>query len=254
MTQCGDSSMREQGLIQNSDGSSNLTSSLQLDRKNYQVIPIDYRDTYSWLKNKHYAKSIPNIMQAFGLYNSLKELQGVCCFGTPANNHNNHLGSFRMIELVRLVVNEGLEKNICSFFISKCLKQLEKPLAIISYADEGFGHHGFIYQATNWIYTGLGGGVDFYRDKNNRMIHSRIMSDLRLKHPSKTRNEIANELNWKLEQGTFKHRYFYFIGNDKQKQEMRKELFMKYKSLSYPKGDNKRYDASFQPEIQQILF
>lgn len=49
-----------------------------------------------------------------------------------------------------------------------------------------------------------------------------------------------------------KHRYFYFVGSKNQKKTMLKNL--KYKQEPYPKGDNKRYDASFKPGIQLRLF
>ena len=45
-----------------------------------------------------------------------------------------------------------------------------------------------------------------------------------------------------------KHRYIYFTDN--------KEYYMKklkYKILPYPKGDNKRYDSSYQPTTQTKL-
>ena len=49
-----------------------------------------------------------------------------------------------------------------------------------------------------------------------------------------------------------KHRYFYLLGTRKQRQEMRDSL--SYAVKSYPKGDNKRYDSSYAPSIQGILF
>ena len=210
-----------------------------------------YRD---WLLNKHYAHTLPSVISAFGLYDNEKILQGVCCYGTPANNHNNTLGSYRCIELVRLVVNENLPKNTLSFFVTQSFKFLEQPLVIISYADEGKNHHGYIYQATNWIYTGKGGGVDFYKDKTGKEIHSRIMSDYRLKWPEKSRQQIAKELGWEQIEGTYKHRYYYFLGNKKEKKLMMTFLLEKYKIEPYPKGDNVRYDASYKPLVNLKLF
>lgn len=35
------------------------------------------------------------------------------------------------------------------------LKQYKDDLILVSYADSAQGHHGYIYQATNWIYTGI---------------------------------------------------------------------------------------------------
>jgi hypothetical protein len=81
-------------------------------------------------------------MFSFGLYDQNYILHGVCCYGTSANNHNNQMGNFKQIELVRLVVNELLPKNTLSFFITQTFKQLKQPLSLISYADVGKNHHG----------------------------------------------------------------------------------------------------------------
>ena len=47
-----------------------------------------------------------------------------------------------------------LDKNCLSYFVSQCLKLLPQPMAVISYADPNVYHTGYIYQATNWYYTG----------------------------------------------------------------------------------------------------
>lgn len=75
----------------------------------FGVVSMPRGQAIEWLKYKHYAKSTPGIMYTFGLYES-RVLIGVCAYGTPANNHNNVLGNYKCIELVRLVVNDGLEK------------------------------------------------------------------------------------------------------------------------------------------------
>jgi hypothetical protein len=49
-----------------------------------------------------------------------------------------------------------------------------------------------------------------------------------------------------------KHRYFYFLGDKKQVKDMMSKI--KYPKMPYPKGDNKRYDASYAPTIQTQLF
>jgi hypothetical protein len=61
-------------------------------------------------------------------------------------------------ELTRLVLLDEVPKNSESKFIGWTLKWLAKNtdlVALISYADPLFGHNGTIYQATNWIYTGV---------------------------------------------------------------------------------------------------
>lgn len=223
-------------------------------KNKYKVQSIDKKLTYEWLIYKHYAKAIPGIMYSFGLYDNKNILQGVACYGTPANNHNNFLGDFKMIELVRLVKNDNLEKNVLSFFLSQTFNLLPKPLSIISYADQGKNHNGYIYQATNWLYTGLGGGVDYYLSEDKKEIHSRIMSDYRKKMSDKSRSEIADLLKWKKIKGTYKHRYFYFVGSKTQKKKWKKTLIEKYKIEDYPKGENKNYDASYKTLTQTKLF
>jgi len=49
-----------------------------------------------------------------------------------------------------------------------------------------------------------------------------------------------------------KHRYFYFLGDKREVKKMRQ--LIKYEQQPYPKGDNKRYDASYAPIIQTQLF
>jgi hypothetical protein len=233
----------------------NLMSDLKISIKElFHIRRIGYEHIKEWLLHKHYAKAIPAVSFSFGLFDKENILNGVCCYGSPANNHNNHLGNFRVLELVRLVVNDGLPKNTLSFFVKETYQFLEKPFVLLSYADQGKNHHGYIYQALNWIYTGLGGGVDFYRDENGNEIHSRVMSDHRKKWPELSRDEIAKKLKWEKVKGTYKHRYFYFLGNKSEKKEMLSILKSKYGVLSYPKGDNIRYDSSYSPIIQTNLF
>jgi hypothetical protein len=49
-----------------------------------------------------------------------------------------------------------------------------------------------------------------------------------------------------------KHRYFFFLGNKYHKKQMKNQL--PYTIEPYPKGDNKRYDASYKPTTQSKLF
>ena len=119
---------------------------------------------------------------------------------------------------------------------------LEKPCAVISYADEGMSHFGYIYQACNFIYTGTTLGAEMYVLNNGKIISKRALDQ-----QPKTKEEI----NTKVDR-TKKHRYFYFLGSKKQVKEMRKAL--KYEIFPYPKGETKRYNTSYQPKVQGLLF
>ena len=220
-----------------------------------KVESIDKFNCKDWLVNKHYAKRVPPIIYSFGLYID-NVLNGVCTFGMPARCFNNGYACFgndfkiNTIELNRLVVNDGLPKNTLSFFVSKCLNMLPKPCCVISYADPNNGHQGYIYQATNWIYTGINSDyiVKFY-DENMKEIHARSVVS---KYGTADRKEVLEKFNITSKKETSKHRYFKFLGSRKDIKNMYKNL--KYEIKVYPKGDNKRYDASYSPNIQVKLF
>jgi hypothetical protein len=221
----------------------------------YQVKSIDSYLCKEWLLYKHYARRMPPIEYSFGLFDLNGTMQGIVTYGTPVSSTLRNLwqNKYKLIELNRLCVNEGLEKNVLSYFVGISLKMLPKPFVIASYADTSQNHHGYIYQATNWIYTGLSikfkdvavKGLenqhhttieDLVRGKENRMEALRQMFGDRLYYVERPQ----------------KHRYFYFLGNKKQVKDMFKML--PYELQPYPKGENKRYDASYIPSTQTNLF
>ena len=213
----------------------------------YTVKSIDTSQSKEWLLRKHYAKRLCSISFCFGLFGLDNILVGVCTFGSPPSRalcigvcgtENAH----KVNELNRLCVNEGLEKNVLSFFVSSCLKLLPNDLIIVSYADTSQGHHGYIYQATNWLYTGLSAKRTERYDINNPNKHSK----------SVTENKNNNYQDLAVRQRPQKHRYIFFTGNKKQIKMLK--LKLKYKQEPYPKGENKRYDASYSPTIQKQLF
>ena len=100
----------------------------------------------------------------FGLYKDTV-LVGVCVFHSPSvpETLKGCFGLSRteqngVYELGRLCLDPQIkEKNILSWFVSRCIKKLKKETtvrSILSYADSSL-HTGFIYQATNFKYYGL---------------------------------------------------------------------------------------------------
>ena len=227
---------------------------------NYTVRQIMSYECKEWFLKKHYLKRLPPMSYCYGLYNNNLNLIGVASYGRPAA-HGVVKGAFdgklmdNFLELNRLVINDGLPKNILSFFLSKTLSLLPKPQAIVSYADTSQGHHGYIYQATNWIYTGLSAKRKDYKLKGIYNLHSQSLLDREGRHM--TKGKVA-EMKLKYGDDLYtehrprKHRYFYLLGNKKQRKEMIKNLV--YKVKPYPKGDNKKYDASYKPTTQGVLF
>lgn len=221
----------------------------------YTVKSIEKTNCKEWLLKKHYAKRMAPIECCFGLFDSENILQGVCTFGTPASNPLRNLwqNEFKLMELNRLVVNEGLIRNVLSYFVGNSLKLIPKPTVIVSYADTEQNHHGYIYQATNWFYTGLSAKRTDWKIKGFEKMHGCTIADK--SRGMKNRSEYLRETygdDFYLEERSRKHRYFIFIGTHKQKKKMLRML--PYKLEEYPKGDNKRYNAEYNPAIQLNFF
>lgn len=191
--------------------------------KVYEVKRITYEETKEFILTKHYAQRMPSITYAFGLFKGGEKV-GVLTIGKPAS-HSLCIGicgakySNKVYELNRLITLDGLERNSLSWFVSKCLKDLKQDdLIIVSYADSGMNHNGYIYQATNFIYTGkTRQRTDKYTPGNK---HSR---------------HYTEEFNHLRKVRTAKHRYVYFTKDKKMINEL------KYPVLPYPKERNAKY-------------
>jgi hypothetical protein len=188
---------------------------------------ISYSDAVDFLLPLHYSGRKPSITYSFGYYEN-NELMAVCTFGKPASN-SLCIGvcgieySSKVYELNRLCVKGDINIQLSSF-VAYCLNELKKyDLIIVSYADTEMNHHGYIYQATNFIYTGLTRArTDKYTEGGK---HSRHYNNDEQKGLRKVRSA--------------KHRYIYFCASKRVGRKYLKSL--KYEIQPYPKGDNKKY-------------
>lgn len=219
----------------------------------YKVKPIESFYCKEWLLYKHYARRIPSIEYSFGLYDG-EVLIGVCTFGCPPRVMNDAECIFKeyrvkTLELNRLCINEGTEKNALSFFVSSCLRLLPTPCCVVSYADFTFGHNGYIYQATNWVYTGLNQIHERQVFFDGKEVHPRTACSMGFTSISEW---AEKEPRVTLGEYTKKHRYFKFLGSKTEIIKMKNELI--YQTSPYPKGTNIRYDANYKPNVQLSLF
>ena len=214
-----------------------------------KVMPIKYHETEEWLMNIHYSKRLPSITYSFGLFED-NILIGIITYGMPVS-HTLCEGicgkeyKDKVLELNRLCLLHN-RKNEASFLVGNSLKLLPKPLIIVSFADTAMNHHGYIYQATNFIYTGLTDKHSEWRLKGSNLHQKNITIDYSLEERK------ANPDKFEIVQRTRKHRYIYFLGDKKKKSNMINKL--NYKIKSYPKGDNKNYKVGYNPKVQGLLF
>ena len=216
-----------------------------------QVIQIQPKETYQWLLEKHYAKRIPQIMHSFGLYVD-GVLKGVVTYGIPASpalcmGICGKEYSDKVLELNRLCLMEN-NKNESSFLVSHSIQLLPKPTIVVSYADTSQGHVGYVYQATNFLYTGLSANRVDWTIKGMEHKHSKTISD------GMTLESIKEKYgdDFYYTERSRKHRYIFFHGSKTDKKIMRKLL--KYNIEPYPKGNSQKYDSGGNIQTQQVMF
>lgn len=203
-----------------------------------EVKRITYEEAKPFILNIHYARRIPCIQFAYGLFLNEK-LIGICTYGQPASptlcvgiagedNRKN------VLELNRLVILPEYNGGNCgSYLVGNSLKMLPQRTFVVSYADwGGWNHVGYVYQATNWLYTGM---TKPRTDKYSESGHSRHYKE------GETRRQIR----------TAKYRYVFLVGNKKERRQMKQEL--KYTVITaYPKGNSVHYDTENPVPIHSI--
>lgn len=211
-------------------------SLLDIQNKQNQVTKyvrkIAYDEAKPFLLKIHYARRMPVITDSFGLFIN-GEIVGVVTYGIPASNAPcigiagvENRGN--VLELNRLVIRPGYSgKNYASYLVAKSLKMLPNKTFVVSYADTAWSHVGYVYQACNFLYTGLTAKrVDAYSPRGT--------------HP---RRHNKKDVISKHQTRSQKHRYVFLVGDKRTRRQMLKEL--RYKVYEYyPKGDERRYDTN----------
>ena len=223
----------------------------------YKVESIDSYLCREWLLNKHYLKRWTSFTYSFGLFEE-DILVGILTFGNaiPLTMKKSLFGDNYMdlvYELNRLCTNDNLDKNANSYFISEAFKLLPKPLIIVSYADKSVGHNGYIYQATNFMYTGESHTQMDWKLKGKEHLHSRTLMDefaFEKDRVKKLKEKYGDDLYQVKREA--KHRYVFILADKKTKKEIMKHS--KFNITKYPKGNNIRYDASYSTQVQTKLF
>ena len=201
--------------------------------KGKEVRRITSVDARPFLLGIHYARRIPNITDAFGLFVD-GELVGVVTYGIPASPSlcvglAGEGNQYNVKELNRLVIRPEFtgKDNYASYLVSHSLKMLGNNTFVVSYADTAWTHIGYVYQATNFLYTGCTKErTDIYTGEGK---HSRHYTD---------EERDSRQRQWRSP----KHRYVYLVGDKRTRKRMREEL--NYPVLSgYPKGNEVHYDT-----------
>jgi hypothetical protein len=123
---------------------------------------------------------------------------------------------------------------------------------VVSYADTGVGHVGYVYQATNFLYTGLSAKRTDWKLKGREHLHGASIADLSRgqEHRAEWMRETYGD-DFYLQDRPRKHRYVYLHGGKRDRVAMREAL--RYPVEPYPKGESQRYDAGGDLPTQMSL-
>jgi hypothetical protein len=154
----------------------------------------------------HYSKCIPKSkLVKVGAWENEKFI-GVVIFGYGATSTLGSPYGLTMLdccELVRIALTN--HKSPVSRILRLALLFLRKKCPqiklIISFADTSQNHHGGIYQASNWIYTGKTQPTTCWEDPKGKLWHGRRASP----SPNKQKQLVTSEWTKVVQPG--KHRY-----------------------------------------------
>ena len=212
-----------------------------------EVRQVPVREVRRAVVTGHYSGVMPDATQeAFGAY--FKErLVAVVAYGPGGNSKTFNAviegcNSSNARELIRLWVHPDAPANTASYVVSRSFKLLPLEVSlIVSFADSGQGHSGYVYQALNFYYLGMSNEGIRYVDQSGTEVTARLANVYKMRNPEKFANkslaEIREELGWQAVKSHPKHRYC--LGAGRLKKEINKKLLAK--SFPYPK---KGQDAS----------
>lgn len=221
-----------------------------------RVASIDSSEAVPWLLSKHYAKRTCPISFAFGIYRD-SLLIGVVTYGVPVSAplRSGLCGPEHarlVLELNRLCCENS--PNIASMLVGRSLRLLPKPSIVVSFADISQGHVGYVYQACNFIYTGLSAKrTNWAITGRTTGTHGATIADVsrgRLNRVAYMRERFGSAFH--LVERSRKHRYVYFVAHRRERERLLAAC--RYSIEPFPKGLSSRYDASGEVISQTRMF
>lgn len=126
----------------------------------------------------HYSGTIPaNKSNYIGVWENEKFI-GVVIFGlgaSPSLGKPYGLENFSFLELTRVALNKHLTpvSRIVALAIKMVKAKNPGIKLLISFADPFHGHNGTIYQAMNWIFTGISDGGQMWELQDGTLVDPR---------------------------------------------------------------------------------
>lgn len=198
-------------------------------------------EVWPLVRDFHYSKRMPSVIaiahcfawrESGGLFGDYGDPLAAIIYSYPVSRN----APKNMVELIRLVRRNDFNRPL-SQFVSWSMRWLKTHTdfdAVLSYADTTEGHHGGIYQATNFAYVhSTGKYQDGVRNKKTgEFIHGRQCFKM---FGSRSQSYLMDRLddNWELAYSDPKYLYVYPL-----KKRLKRILSDQgWQALPYPKPD-----------------
>lgn len=198
------------------------------------VSHVSTSDVQEFARRYHYTGVGNNANWRWGLWHGVI-LHGVVSYNLPTRSvcasvfGEEHL--HKVWHMGRLILSEESPHNSESRLIGGSLKAIQREYpdvwAVLTYAATDAGHLGYVYQATNALYTGTGGDPVYYVDQDGKRRGTHLDGH-------GVGAERAAEMGWTRHQGGVKHRYLYVLGSKTQRRQRLDQL--RLPQMSYPKA------------------
>lgn len=199
------------------------------------VSAVSTKDVADFARRYHYTGTDGNVSWRWGLWDG-PVLHGVVAYNLPTRSvcasvfGEDHL--HRVWHMGRLVLSDASPRNSESRLIGGSLRAIQKDhpevWAVLTYAATDVGHIGYVYQATNALYTGEAGHaiqyVDAAGNRRSDYFGGAFVGAAR-----------AASFGWTRHEGGPKHRYVYVLGNRRERRE--RLALLRYPIVPYPKRE-----------------
>lgn len=197
------------------------------------VGPASVADVQEFARRYHYTGTGGNATWRWGLWHGAT-LLGVVAYNLPTRETCESVFGSEHYDKVwhmgRLALADDAPHNSESRLIAGSLRAIrashENVWGILTYAATDVGHLGYVYQATNALYTGTGGHAVVYIDKRGQRRSDYYASAYVSKADARARG-------WTVTEGAPKHRYLYVLGSKTQRRQRMAQLRLPV--LPYPK-------------------
>ena len=198
------------------------------------VAPATTRDVQEFSRRYHYTGTGGNASWRWGLWHGVT-LLGVVAYNLPTRETCQSVFGPEHFDKVwhmgRLALADDAPPNSESRLIGGSLRAIrrehEHVWGVLTYAATDVGHLGYVYQATNALYTGVGGHAVVYIDQRGQR-----RSDYYSSAYVSRSDAIAQ--GWTVGEGGPKHRYLYVLGSKTQRRQRMEQLRLPI--LPYPKS------------------